>query len=384
MNLADMLSYADIQSLSRIAEHYNCECNSNSKNELIQAILTAINRKEVVEQTLLNLSETDLKFLNTFLFEKRKQFTLEELTARVIQAHSSDLPAQQEKEKETYKPRKILSQYKDRGWLFNGFNTKTKYLFQFPEDLKQKFGDILQRQFERELHYMNEPAFYRDDHLLIVEDINTFLRYVHKEEVKLTADQVLYKRQLQQVLDLFNVKEAPPAKTAWRFGYGRHYKFYPDRFSFVYDYCYYSGCIIEDGELLRLTDRGRSLVNMEEKDALTDVYRFWLRLYKNPIYNLPAIVHWINRLAHSWVTIDSLKKVLCPYIKKFYYDTPDNILVNRILVMMLHLGLIRVGGDRLYEGTGIPEDAVVLTTVRGSQVIKGSYVHDEETIPLST
>ena len=58
--------------------------------------------------------------------------------------------------------------------------------------------------------------------------------------------------------------------------------------------------------------------------------------------------------------------------------------MNRILVMMLHLGLIRVGGDRLYEGTGIPEDAVVLTTVRGSQVIKGSYVHDEETIPLST
>jgi len=32
MNLSDMLGYADIGLLGAIAKHYNCDCNSHSKN----------------------------------------------------------------------------------------------------------------------------------------------------------------------------------------------------------------------------------------------------------------------------------------------------------------------------------------------------------------
>ena len=381
MNLADMLSYADIQSLSAIAKHYNCECSTNSKHELIQAILNAVNRKDVVEQTIESLSETDLKFLNTFLFEQRELCTLEELIARVVQVRSSSIPAEPAAEETEIKPRQIVSKYKERGWLFNGVNAKTKYLFQFPKDLKDKFGDTLQRKFERGLAYTGDPAYYRDYHLLILDDVLVFLNYVNKEEIRLTSDGVPYKRQLQQMLEMMNVPEELPGKTAWRFGYGRKYKFYPERFSLIYDYCYYNEYILEQEDQLMLSDKGLSKVQRGEKDSLVDMYRFWLRLYKNPIYNLPAIVHWVNRLAHDWVTVQSLKKVLCPYIKKFYYDSPEDIFAYRILKMMQYLGLVRIGGNQASEEP-VPEDAVVQMTDIGKKVIRGIYVHDDETIPL--
>lgn len=383
MNLAEMLSYADIQRLSGIARHYNCECSTNSKHELIQAILHAINRNDVVERMIKNLSETDMKFLNTFLFEQRNLFTLEEIIARIKQVHSSSVPAQKNEQDQTYNPRQMISIYKERGWLFNGTNTKTKYLFQFPEDLKTKISDILQRQFERKIVPTSDPSCYIDHHLLILNDISSLLQYVHQNEIKLTADGVMYKRQLQQLLDLMQVKEALPAKTAWRFGYGRKYKYYPDRFSFIYDYCYYNGYIREENETLILSDQGRERVRSKEKESLKDVYRFWMKLYKSPIYNLQVLVHWMNRLAVHWVTVDSLKQVLCPYIKKFYYDTAENILELRVIRMMMYLGLVRIGGDTIEPNHRIPAHAVVQMTNRGRLVVRGNYVHDDEIIPMS-
>ena len=45
MNLADMLTYADIGQLSNIANHYDCDAKRNSKHELIQSILSKLGRR---------------------------------------------------------------------------------------------------------------------------------------------------------------------------------------------------------------------------------------------------------------------------------------------------------------------------------------------------
>ncbi|UUZ79431.1 hypothetical protein LJK88_30305 [Paenibacillus sp. P26] len=71
MNLADMLSYADIHDLSRIADTYQCECNGHSKNELIQSILSTVGRKEVFQRQVDALSIEDIRFLNSLLFDPR-------------------------------------------------------------------------------------------------------------------------------------------------------------------------------------------------------------------------------------------------------------------------------------------------------------------------
>src|SRR5690348_3272925 len=86
MNLADMLCYADIVQLTRIAETYDCRCSGHSKNELIQSILTAVHRRESLELRVGEMSEDDMRFLNSLLFESRTAYSLEELTARAFGA----------------------------------------------------------------------------------------------------------------------------------------------------------------------------------------------------------------------------------------------------------------------------------------------------------
>ncbi|TBL79725.1 hypothetical protein [Paenibacillus thalictri] len=369
MNLADMLSYADIQELSRIAENYDCNCNGHSKNELIQSILTKVSRREVFEGQIESLQLEDVRFLNSILFDPRNSFSLEELVARVQQSKF------QKEEGDNWNPREMITKFKRRGWLFNGYSQQTRYLFQIPEDLKKRFGDVLAKHFRRNLTTLDEPGVYRDEQQLLIDDIYYFLQFVYKQPVALTAENYMYKRSLQQVLEHMSVKEEPVGKTAWRFGYGRMFREYPSRFSFIYDYCYYQELIGENDQVLSLTELGRSRIEQGHKEDLLQVYRFWLRLYKNPIPNLQAMVHWIERLTPAWTTYETLKEALSPLIRSYYYDSPESILEWRIVQMMMHLGLLRIGEDEKHG-------KVVRMTKLGSGVIHGTYVAEDDKVHL--
>ncbi|WP_282935616.1 hypothetical protein [Paenibacillus sp. RC67] len=370
MNLADMLSYADIHDLSRIANTYNCDCSGHSKNELIQSILSTVNRREIFERQVIDLSIEDIRFLNSLIFDQRGSFSLEELIARVQQSRFVKV------EDELWNPRDMISRFKQRGWLFNGYSQNTRYLFQVPADLKRRFSDALTKQFRQQLVTTNEPIVYRDEQKLITDDIYHFLHFVNQNEAALTSDNTMYKRQLQQVLDRLSVKEEPVGKTAWRFGYGRFFKEYPNRFSLIYDYCYYAELITEHNQVLALSDKGKDKVALGHKEDVMQVYKFWLRLYKNAIPNLQSLLYWIEKLATNWVTLASMKSALLPLVRPFYYDSAESVLEQRILQMMMHLGLIRIG-ETEEEGT------VIQMSKLGSSVVQGIYVSDEDKISLT-
>ncbi|WP_166239410.1 hypothetical protein [Paenibacillus turpanensis] len=371
MNLADMLSFADIHQLSRIADHYECECSSHSKNELIQNILSRMSRKEVFEQNLLNLTIEDIRFLNSLLFDPRQSFSLEELTARASQSRF-------DKEKdEKWNPREVITKFRHYGWLFNGHSHHTKYLFQLPEDLKQRFEGTLARHFEQKIHLLDgEPGAYRDEQGLLAEDIYQFLHYLYQQEVDVTAEGTMYKRSQQHIMDRFAVREELVGRVGVRFGYGRKFKDYPNRFSFIYDYCYYNHLIQENGLKLTLTELGAERIQSGRKEDVLDIYKFWLRLYKGPVPNIASIVHWVNRLStSSWIALSSIMEVLLPLVKPFYYDTQESVFQLRILQMMMHLGLLRIGED---ESSG----TVIKMTKLGSSIVRGVYVADEERIEI--
>lgn len=371
MNLADMLSYADIHQLSRIAKHYECQCSSNSKNELIQSILTTINRREVSEAMIKSSSMEDLRFLNSLLFDQRNSFSLEELISRV------ELTRFAKEVDKSWNPRDMITKFKQRGWLFNGYSQQTKYLFQVPQDLKKRFSAILASHFQKSIVITGEPTIYRDEQKLIQDDIYHFLHFAYHQEISLTAEGSMYKRQLQQILESFSLREESIQKEAWRFGYGKRFKEYPNRFSLIYDYCYFNKYIIEENQTLFLTEKGKVQVLEHKKAEISDVYRFWIKLYKTPVKNLQSFVYWMDELAKQWTTVESLKQVLCDYIKPFYFDTSETILEKRILQMMIHLGLLRLGEDK-------SEGRVVQITKLGSQVIQGTYVKDDEEIDIGS
>jgi hypothetical protein len=369
VNLADMLSYADIHQLNRIASTYDCECDANSKKELIQSILSTVSRKEVFERQISALSIEDLRFVNLLLYESRELFSLEELLAHVSQTKF------EKDEKEDWNPRDVISKFKQWGWLFNGYSHQTRFLFQVPQDLKSRFSEALAKHFQRKLVYVGEPAVYRDEARLIVDDIKHMLRFIAQQEIPLTADGYLYKRTLHQLLDTSAVKEEPAPKGAWRFGYGRKFKEYPSRFSLIYDYAYFHQFLMEEDNRLSLTDEARVLLAEDRSVDIREVYRFWLKLYRGPIHNLVSIVHWIERLSRDWVTAQSLSEVLCPLIRPYYYDTSQSIFEQRIVQMMMHLGLIRIGEDEMHG-------KVLKVTRMGGPIILNQKLKDDERIRL--
>ncbi|SFF05444.1 hypothetical protein SAMN05216378_4898 [Paenibacillus catalpae] len=389
MNLSDMLGYADIQQLSRIASVYQCECNGHSKNDLIQSILSTVSRKDVFEAQISSMKLDEMRFLNSLLFESRDSFSLEELIARVQQSKFGEVepPAEEPPQKKTKRttkkkkaeaevpketgPREMISRFKHQGWLFNGVTGVNRYMFQVPQDLRTRFRDTLRKKFAAELHFTDEPQMYRDEQLLVQEDIYQLLHYIYHNEVQLSADGSMYKRFSGQILEKLAISEEFPAKGEWRFGYGRHFHHYPNRMSLLYDYCSYMKYFTDNNLVLTLSTSGEERLRSKPANEMEQLYKFWLKLYKGPISNVHALVHWMNSLAEQWVTVDSLRKVLIPFIKPFYYDTADKVLDVRLIGIMVHLGMLRIG-EHQEHGT------VVRMTKLGRALIAGVSLEDQD------
>jgi hypothetical protein len=411
MLLAEMLGYADISQLMRIAEMYRLECDGHSKHELMQSILSAVCEKSRFEALLDRLSLEDERFLHSLLFDDRDAFSLEELLARVRSSRfdadqkpgppeevaavrlefEPAAPSPEERPKRRKKAaargesardagpsasglRETISRFKQYGWLFNGTNGTSLYLFRVPEDLKARFRDVLAQRLARRLVYTGEPRAYRDEQELLADDVLVLLDYAARHAVPLTREGAMYKRNQLQLLGALAVREELPPPGSWRFGYGRRFKDYPDRLALLYDYCHSRGYLTErDGEL-RLTEAGAARLASREPEDPAELYRFWIRLYRAAIPNLSALVRLIERLADRWVTADSLRSALRPFVRPFYYDDPDAVLDKRIFKMMVHLGLLRVGED---EGGR----AALRMTNAGRKLVAGVKIRDAEPVP---
>lgn len=400
MNLADMLCYADIDQLARIADTYRCECSSHSKNELIQTILSTVQRRDVLESRVEDMSLEDMRFLNSLLFEQRASYSLEELTARAQSAAPEPAtpeavpppppPAQPSAKAANRKrsakakagaeapppepensARAAIARFKRFGWLFSGFSHQTRYLYHVPEDVKRKLQDAIDRRFRQSLETRGEPAVYRDERRLAEDDVRTLLEFARDNDVPLTADGVMYKRHLQMALDRMAVVEAIPGRSGWRFGYGRRFRDYPDRFSLLYDYAVFESWIRELPDRLELTEEGKSRLADKGRMDPAAVYRFWLRLYKNPVPNLISLVQWVSRLAEGWTTVESIERILLPLVRPFYYDAPQDVLRKRVLGIMMHLGLLMWGETE----SGEP---VVRMTPQGRKIVAGNEIRFED------
>lgn len=82
MNLAEILVYTDIRQLHQIANHYGCECNPHSKNELITSLLSSLRHRLTISQEVAQLSQAEIHFLLQLLLDKRTVMSLEDLLAK--------------------------------------------------------------------------------------------------------------------------------------------------------------------------------------------------------------------------------------------------------------------------------------------------------------
>lgn len=365
MNVADLLSYADIQQLNRMAARLDCQCNTNSKQQLIQTILLHMRQRGIFGVELHELAVEELLFLMLLVFDRRDWLSMEELMAKASTAVSHTRSA---------RPiRQLITEALASGWLFRGFERSTKDLFRFPRDLALEVMAKIRADARRRLQYLAQPpALWRDEGDSILSDLLIFLAYVHQHEVPLTAERVIYKRHLQLILKRMAVQESIPGP-GWRFGYGYHYRDYPDRFSLLYDASLVLGLIREDGEHLTLTEKGLQVIRDPSKLTLLSIYRTWIRIYKHPIPLLPVVTHLIALLCDQWVLLPSLFAVVRPWLNEYYYDTPEQVFEQRIVKMMVHLGLLRM--------TASPDGTAVCLSQHGRQLIEQVRSFEAKPIP---
>lgn len=342
MNLAEMLIYADINQVNKIADSYSCDCDRHSKTEMIQSLIFAMLNKTNLELLTTNINKAEETFLNLLYLGTREVYSYEELTAKAKQAISlaestTDIT-----------PRELILSSLKKGWFFQGVGKKHLLSYLIPQDYKLSIIQTIKSNLLEKINTVDEINLYRDESSLIASDLTTFLQFILNEEVLLTGDGNIYKRQQNILFNMFLVPEEPLKKVSWRFGYGRRYNEYPDRFSLIYDYAYYYKLIHEEQDgFLFLTPLGGKWLNKSEYFAEEQkLYQFWVRLYKHTIPFLQLIIRLIDLVAYKrWVEVQSIEEQLVFWVKEHYYEKKEEIFEERIIKMLFHLGVLQIGED---------------------------------------
>lgn len=334
MRMADWLTYTGIEQLQKMHRFYGCtSSNPHSKKDLICSLLQKLNHKQYVQDMLQEITENEYRFLQTLILDPSLAFTMEDLLAKGRSALIIE-----------ENPRNLVVRALQRGWIFPGYTVQSKFLYHVPSDFRQKAMQAFRRSFVEDMRG-KPPSTYRAEENLLVQDLHHFLQYLRQEVVRLTNEGAIYRNQQKQILGLFYVPEEILLEKGPRFGFGRRYHCYPSRFSLLYDYTFYQGYFLEDPEgYLCLNENKIGNISITQEEA-KELYRFWIRLYRRPIPHLPIILRWIGLLAYpDWFPVSSLWKIVSNWFSSYYYETEET-LFQKVLRMLLHLGVIQWGEE---------------------------------------
>lgn len=356
MRLAECLNSSDINTLRQIADAYNFECQKSSKNALMQEIIAHFNDRRFISKSFTGIREAVLReAVSQLMLDNRREFSREEVLAAVRRAGT-------DKEGDDLK---WMNRLLAEGWLFRLHAKGGRQFYFVPEDLRKSIRTCLTESLKQRVQVAaSQPIVYRDEGMALVRDTTVFLQFLAKHEVRITKDGTILKRQLGQILSLFEIKEEPLGKVSWRFGYGRRFHDYPDRFALIYDYCHARELIVEtaDGELL-LHQKAQQWIAREEKERAVDVFRYWRLLYRRPIPKLKHCIATLSQAAREdWVHVESMNALLAAYVNDYYFDKAPTVMEQRIYGMLVHQGLLAHG--QLADGT-----AVVKVTALGRELL---------------
>ncbi|WP_028775889.1 hypothetical protein [Shimazuella kribbensis] len=374
MRIAEWLTYTSIEQLRQLNRTYHGqELATHSKYDLIRSLLPKLGTKENYQKQLKDLPDIESRFLQLLVFDTASAFTMEELLAKGRAALC----------KKEGVPRNFVIKAIKRGWLFQGYSQRTHYLYHVPSDTRKQVINCFLAPF-RDYVMIRPPLYYRDEGTEVVHDLKKFLDFLRQQIVRTTDSGGIYRNQLRQMMDTFAISENLLSGKGPRFGFGRSYHFYPDRFSLLYDFAFYEKYFQETPEgYLRLTEQNfGNIFDTGKEELIINLYRFWIRLYKRPIPNLPIVLKWVGSLAHlGWFPVQTIKEIVAPWLHPFYYES-EELLFARILKMLAHLGVLRIGeestGEQFLTLTSTGEKIFSDVSVFQEKVIDVAFIHGRD------
>lgn len=331
MKLSECLNTADISTLRRIAEHYQFTCSKYSKMALIQEIQFSFRNRAFLDEQLVKWREGRERVMLRLCLDTRNVFSSEDLNGALSAANCSE---------------DTVDAAVREGWLYPTTRYAGRLMYCIPAELHRDLRRSIVSEFASRVVTMEDgPLTYRDEDYAMVRDLDVFLDYILHHDIRLTLDGSMYKRNLTQILQLLEIPEEP-LTGGWRFGYGRRFHDYPDRFALLYDYAYQQKLISERDDGLFLAndavDNWRQLPPLERQRTLV---RFYVGLYRRPVPRLPQIIQLIAQVSKEWVQAQAMLDALELFVNEYYYDDKAQVWTTRILKMLTHLGVIRVGQD---------------------------------------
>ncbi|MDI3256261.1 MAG: helicase-associated domain-containing protein [Kyrpidia sp.] len=350
MRLTECLNESDIRTLQRIASHCGLDGRSSSKLSLIQEILARLGRREDIRRGAESLPPLIREVVIAVVCGGRDVWSAEDLQAVVRRVFGKGVEW-----------REALIPVMDRGWLFPLRTERSEVLYHVPAEVREGVRTWLRETCRRDLPEVPEPLVWKEEGQALVRDAAVFLAYVERRRPPLTGEGVLYRRHQQQIFDLMEIREKPLEPVTWRFGYGRRFHDYPDRFALIYDFCYAKGLVEERADHLSLGARARSWLARPDAEKWRDLFVFWRYEYRRAIPELPVALIWVSEAcAGGWIEESRLDQLLEPYVHGYYYDDAETVKHRRIYAMLVHLGVLCVGtvpdGRRVYRASGSAGD----------------------------
>lgn len=329
MRLNDCLNHASVPTLQRIARSLRVSCTPYSKLDMLQSILEAWldpgTRQAMVRQWCTEWSAA----MRRVVLQPRHAFAREEM-ASLLAPYGDD----------------ALDRALESGWLYVHPDPATKFPLIVPEEVHEACHAFFVHDWRARVSRCSEdPPFVRDEEDAALADLATLVAYVRDHDVRLTTTGAMYKRNLEQLMQLFMIEESL-ALPRWRFGYGKHSFAYPDRLALLYDFACDEGILVEqDGRVEVDDERWSAFASRLTVTKLRRLLRHYISSYRGPIPRLSDVLRLIHRLGGDWMDLSSMYELCLPFLNAFYYDSTEDVWQTRVVKMLVHLGVARIGSD---------------------------------------
>ncbi|TMW73585.1 hypothetical protein [Alteribacter natronophilus] len=316
-----------------------------SRQSGIETVMRVLSDREDRLNLYMSSGRCEKQILMNMALSHQEFWTYEEIAGAVTDSEKASVDA-------------AVGELKKNGWVFPANGSRLT----MPDEVKRTAASCFAAVKEETGLFVPRE---KQKSYAIVQDLFFFLESAEKEQWKLTGHGVIPRNRIKKLLAGMSVTEAIPDEQ-WRFGYGRHYTHYPDRFSLMYDFAFSEKWIVEEDVLKTGTawERGQEL---SVSAVLGRLFFSWLRQYRRALPVLPLLCRLIGTLLPSPGTAlfeEDIVKACSLFTDGYCYDSPDDVIRKRVLAMLVHLHVLHEsesGGERLYTlSAGAGEDMLKL------------------------
>ncbi|RXJ03961.1 hypothetical protein DS745_00800 [Anaerobacillus alkaliphilus] len=323
MNLMDVLLFQDRSELRKLLKESDRSLNINSKRELVEVLYPRLANFDDLKERYQQLSNDAKKVILHLCYDKKMFISKEELNGFVPKRKGNEF-------------HELINELATNGLLF--VFKQGNYVV--PIQVKNELIRCIQIEIKDNSFIL--PSSTSDQkEITIVTDIFAFVDFIMDKPLTLTKSGAMYKKDFQALMNVFSYKESLP-NDQWRFGYGRRFSLYPDRFSLIYDFCFSNGWLKETADTLTIHTSVEELFEMRINELMQSIVTYWHKLYRRPFpsVRLLYLLLFNSLVEGEAVEEDYLLSAFAPFVNEYYFDTKEDVITKRFLQMLVYLDVV--------------------------------------------